>query len=102
MGMILHTNGLAEMRQPSNGVHWTVTELQEIIGTSTIDIVSTIDGRFLVTDDLGKINQRPLNKAATRLYIHGRSDVIVGAAVVVDTMLELDGPEEDDENDEAL
>jgi hypothetical protein len=36
----------------------------------------------------------PLNKNATRIYQHGRVDPIVGPAVVVDSMLELDGPDE--------
>jgi hypothetical protein len=76
-----------------------VEELQTLVG-GYFEVVSTIDGRFLVLDDNGKLKQKPLNKAATRLYIHGRSDVIVGDAMLVDTRLELDGPDEEEADDE--
>lgn len=61
-----------------------------------------IDGRFMVIDEEGKIKKKPLNIQATRLYLHGRYDPIVGTALLFDTKAEMDRPEEDDdENDEA-
>jgi Domain of unknown function (DUF3846) len=97
MAMLFQTNGLVRMIEPANGVHWTLEELQGIVG-GYIEVVSTIDGRFMVINEHGKVLDPPLdlNIPATRLYIHGRRDVILGPAVVVDTKLELDGPEDEE------
>jgi hypothetical protein len=76
------------------GAYWSLEELQALVG-GYIEVVRTIDGRFMVINDLGKFENLPLNKQATRIYQHGRIDPIVGAAVVVDTKEELDGPDED-------
>jgi hypothetical protein len=94
MATLLRTDGSVEVLAPPNGVHWSLEELQTLIG-GYIEVVSTIEGKYLVIDDEGKRKRKPLNAAATRLYKHGRSDVIVGDAVVIDTKLEMDGPEEE-------
>jgi len=92
---LYQTDGRTKEVRPSNGVYWTLEEKQKLVG-GYIEIVSTVDGRFMVINELGKLNGLDLNIPASRLYIHGRRDVIVGDALVVDTRLELDGPEEDD------
>ena len=97
MATLYQTDGRTKEVRPSNGVHWTLEELQAFVGGYYIEIVSTTDGRFMVISEWGKLKGMELNIPATRLYIHGRRDVIVGDALVVDTRLELDGPEEDDE-----
>jgi len=94
--LLYMTDGRTKEVRPSNGVHWTLEELQGFVG-GYIEIVSTVDGRFMVINELGKLNGLDLNIPASRLYLHGRRDVIVGDALVVDTRLELDGPEDDDE-----
>ena len=78
------------------GARWSLEELQALVG-GFIEVVRTIDGRFMVINELGKVVEPmlPLNKQATRIYQHGRVDPIVGPAVVVDTREELDGPEDD-------
>jgi hypothetical protein len=91
--MLYQPDGRTRELRPSNGVHWTREELQDLVG-GPIEEVCTIDGRFMVVNDLGKLQKLELNIPATRLYIHGRKDVIMGNAVVVDTRLELDEPEE--------
>lgn len=98
MTALYETSGRVKEIEPSNGVHWTLEELQNLVG-GYIEIVCTIDGRFMVINEEGKVLNPPLdlNIPATRLYIHGRRDTIHGPAVVVDTKLELDGPEEDGE-----
>jgi len=93
MAVLIGTDGRTYVVRPSNGVHFTLEELQGFVG-GYIEVVSTIDRRFMVINELGKLKGLELNIPATRLYLHGRSDVIVGNAVVVDTRLELDGPEE--------
>ena len=96
MATLYNTDGRTQEVRPSNGVHWTLPELQGLVG-GYIEIVSTIDGRFMVINELGKLEELELNIPATRLYVHGRSDVILGNALVVDTRLEMDGPEDKDE-----
>jgi len=91
--MLFQTDGRTKLLTPKNGSHWTLEELQGLVG-GYIEVVSTVDRRFMVVNDEGKRLNLELNIPATRLYIHGRRDVILGPAVVVDTRLELDGPEE--------
>jgi hypothetical protein len=85
------TTGRTRDVRPANGVHWTPEELQGFVGGYT-GTVRTVDGGFMVINDLGKLKGLELNIPATRLYVHGRKDVILGDALVVDTILELDGP----------
>ena len=93
--MLLRADGSAEMLQPTNGVNWQLAELQTLVG-GYIEVGRTIDGKYLVLDEEGKLKRKPLNIAATRLYQYGRHDPIVGDAVVIDTFLEMNGPEEED------
>jgi hypothetical protein len=59
--------------------------------------VRTVDRCFMVINEMGKCMTPPLelNIPATRLYVHGRRDIIVGPALVVDTLAELDAPDEE-------
>lgn len=99
MAVLLRPGEEPMLLHPPNGTNWQLEELQALVG-GYIEVVSTIDGRFLVLDDLSKIKNKPVNITATRLYIHGRSDVIAGDAVLVDTLLELDGPKEEEDDGE--
>jgi hypothetical protein len=92
MATLYRTDGTTETVTPAGG-HWTLEELQTLVG-GYIEIGGTVDGRFMVLDEEGKLKHKPLNVAATRLYVHGRRDPIVGEVLVVDTRLELDGPDE--------
>jgi len=94
--LLYMTDGRTKEVRPSNGVHWTLEELQGFVG-GYIEVVRTVDGRFMVINEMGKLKEMDLNIPATRLYIYGRHDVILGDAVVVDTLLEMNGPEDDDE-----
>jgi hypothetical protein len=93
MATLYRTDGTMEVLQPWNGVNWSLEELQTIVG-GYIELGGTVDGRFMVLDEEGKLKGKPLNVAATRLYKYGRHDPVVGEVLVVDTRLELDGPEE--------
>ena len=95
MATLLRSDGTAETLQPTNGVNWQLAELQTLVG-GYIEVTGTVDGKYLVIDDEGKLKHKPLNRAATMIYKHGRRDPIVGDAIVIDTRLEMDGPEEDD------
>lgn len=95
MTSVLYTpDGRTKEVRPANGIHWTLAELQSFVG-GYVEVLRTVDGGFMAINELGKVVDPPLelNIPATRLYIHGRKDVILGPALVVDTKEELDGPD---------
>ena len=96
---LYRTDGTIVPIAPS-GVRWTLEELQGLVG-GYIETVSTIDGRIMIVNEMGKVvtPMLPLNIMATRIYCHGRVDPIVGPAVVVDSLSELKEPGEDDEEE---
>lgn len=94
---LYYTDGRIEAVRPS-GPHWTLTELQTMVG-GYIEIIHTHDGRYMVVDEEGKLKHKNFNAEATKLYRYGFADAVCGTALVVDTKLELDGP--DDEEDDG-
>lgn len=104
MVTLLRVEGTQEILTPPEGGYWALEELQTMVG-GYIELTRTIDGRFLIIDEEGKLKKKPLNIQATKLYIHNRHDVIVGTAILFDTKAEIEPPEEDegdgDEDDEA-
>ena len=100
MAMMLRVEGTQVPIAPA-GPHWKLEELQALVG-GYIEVVGTVDGRFLVIDEEGKLKKKPLNIQATRLYVFGRHDPIVGTALLFDTKQEMDGPAEEDDEDEAI
>jgi len=97
MGSLLYTpDGRVKVVRPANGKWWTLDEKRELVGGNVEELL-TIDGEFMLVNDMGKIQRPPLelNKWATRIYVHGRSDVICGPALVVETRAELEAPEEE-------
>lgn len=93
--MLYMPDGRTKEVRPANGTHWTLEELQGFVG-GYVEVLRTVDRGFMVINELGKVMtpMLDLNYQATRLYIHGRRDVIVGPALVVDTRLELDGQDD--------
>jgi Domain of unknown function (DUF3846) len=100
MATMLRVEGTTEPIAPA-GPNWSVRELQTLVG-GYIEVLRTIDGKYLVVDEEGKLKKKPLNIQATRLYLHGRHDPIVGTALLFDTKEEMDGPAEEDDEDEAI
>ena len=96
MATFLRTTGECEEIAPANGVHWTLEELQTLVG-GYIEIVHTKSGKFLVIDEEGKLKHKPVNLAATLLYRFGDHDPIVGEALIIETRLEMNGPDEEEE-----
>lgn len=96
------TDGTVRSIQP-HGATWSLEELQSIVG-GYIEVVRTVDGKYMVVNEEGKLPHLalPLNVQATKLYVHGRRDYIAGPAVVVDTKLELDGPDDEDDDGPVL
>ncbi len=96
MATLYRTDGTVETLQPPATGHWSLEELQTLVG-GYIEVVRTTDLRFMVLDEEGKLKHKPLNVAATRLYQHGRHDPVVGDAIVIDTFFEINGPKEEEE-----
>jgi hypothetical protein len=97
MATLYLPDGRTKELRPANGVHWTPEELRSLVQGYT-EVVPTIDNTFMVVNEAYKVVTPPfeLNIPATRLYKHGRQDVILGPALVVDTKLELYGPKEEE------
>ena len=97
MATLYRTDGRTRELTPANGVNWSLPELQKLVG-GYIEVVPTLDGKYMVIDEEGKLEHKhkELNYHATRLYKYGRHDPIVGDAVVIDTFLEMNGPEEEE------
>jgi hypothetical protein len=91
--MLYLPDGRTKQVRPANGAHWTTEELRGVVGGHT-EVLRTVDGEFMVVNEAYKVVSPPLelNYPATRLWVEGRRDVILGPALVVDTRLELDGP----------
>ena len=98
MATLYGTDGTKREITP-HGATWARDELQSIVG-GPIEVLRTVDGRYMVTNEVAKVQRNPLppNAAATILYQHGRHDYIAGPAVLVDTRLELEGDEDEDED----
>jgi len=91
------TDGRVKTVRPSNGKFWTLEEKQAIVG-GYFELKRTLTGEYMVINETGKIQSPmlPLNKWATRIYQHGRTDPLVGEVLVVDTREELEEPDDDD------
>ena len=94
MATLYTPDGRTKEIRPANGVHWTREELQAFVGGYP-EVVPTVEDTFMVINEAMLVTNPPLdlNYPATRLYKFGRKAVILGSAVVVDTKLELYGPE---------
>ena len=54
---------------------------KHLIGTDMIQLITTHDGRVLLVDEDGKRKDKPVNAAATALYVYGAHDHVVGHAI---------------------
>lgn len=69
---------------PSNGTDFQLDELQAMVD-GHIEIVSAGKGKIMVIDEEGKCKHKPLNNAATKIFMQaGYYDTIVGDALVCD------------------
>jgi hypothetical protein len=100
MVMMLRVEGIQEILTPPESGYFSLEELQTMVG-GYIEIARTTDGRFLVIDEQGKLKKKPLNIEATKLYLHGRVDPIVGTAILFDTKAEIEPEEEDDATEDS-
>lgn len=80
---LLSVDGTRRDITPKNGTTFQFNgEAYDLIGAQTIQVCSTHDGRLLLVDEDGKWTDKPVNEAATALYVFGGQDPIVGDAIV--------------------
>jgi hypothetical protein len=95
MAHLYQTDGrVKEIHPPNGGKYFTLPELQAIVG-GYIEMVRTVDGEYMVINEMGKLEGLELNIWATRIYQHGRHDPIVGNAIVFATKADIE-PDDDE------
>lgn len=83
------SNGTILEVVPSNGTDFQLDELQTMVG-GYIEIVPIGKGKIMVLDDEGKLKCKPVNNAATMIFMQaGYYDTIVGDALVCDDEMVL-------------
>jgi hypothetical protein len=83
MAVVLHSDGSFDRVSPANkATGFSLEEVYSYVQTDMVQVVMTRDGRIMVIDEEGKLKGKPVNQTATRLYIYGDSDPIVGDVVV--------------------
>lgn len=98
MVTMLRVEGTTEVLNPPPSGYFELAELQTMVG-GYIEVVRTVDGKFMIIDEEGKRKKKPLNIQATRLYVHGRVDPIVGTAILFDSRQEIEPDEEEDDGE---
>ena len=69
---------------PANGTDFQLDELQKMVG-GYIEIIPAGEGKIMVLDDEGKLKGKPVNDAATMIFMQaGYYDIIAGDALVCD------------------
>ena len=79
--LIKHTGETVEI-EPENGSNFKLQELYKILNCKLIEFVATRDGRLIILDEEGKLQNKSINTKATKLYKYGERDVIVGDVVI--------------------
>jgi len=74
------TRTIVTPQNPAKG--FTLRECYEHTHSDIIQIGQARDGRIIIMDEEGKVAGKPINHAATELYIHGHLDPIVGDVIV--------------------
>ena len=81
MATLIRSNGEETNVTPQNKTDFQLTELQKIVG-GFIEIVKTKDGRTMVINEEGKINDLPINQKASLLYQYNEFDFIAGDVLI--------------------
>ena len=67
---------------PANGTDFQLDELQKMVG-GYIEIVPAGKGKIMVLDNEGKLKDKPVNNAATMMFMQaGYCDIIAGDVLV--------------------
>jgi hypothetical protein len=81
MATLIKTTGEEIEVFPKNKTDFQLTELQKIVG-GLIEIIKTKDGKTMVINEEGKINDLPINQKASELYQYNKFDFIAGDVLI--------------------
>jgi hypothetical protein len=90
MAKLILANGFERIITPSNGVSFTIEEMQKAVGGYVEVSNSHAYDQHIASDEEGKMKGKQINRKATALYPFGIKDPIVGD-VIVGTGLEING-----------
>jgi hypothetical protein len=87
MATLIRSHGEIRELAPADGVAFTLTELQAIVG-GYIEAIGVPDGRLMFLNEDGKRLQLPINHEATARVRHWLMpwDVIVGDVLLADSV----------------
>ena len=81
MAALIKTNGEEINVFPKNKTDFKLDELQNYVG-GLIEIVKAKQGRTMVINEEGKINDLPINQKASELYQYNEFDFIAGDVLI--------------------
>lgn len=82
MAKLYRYDGIIEDVTPKSGSDFTLEEMQAMVG-GYIETLSLTDGKWIVVNEEGKLNNLPLNFNATKIIRdNGYNDYIVGNALI--------------------
>jgi hypothetical protein len=81
MATLIKSNGEEINVIPNNKTDFQLDELQKFVG-GLIEIVKTKDGKTMVINEEGKINDLPINQKASELYQYNEFDFIAGDVLI--------------------
>lgn len=84
MAILIEPNGRRTEVHPANPRKgFSLEELYKLVGCEYIECAHFgPEGKFFVLDEEGKLNGKPVNPAATRIYAQYHPDIIVGNALL--------------------
>lgn len=68
MANLYKVDGTIEVVHPANGKHWTLKEMQDLVG-GFIEFLPSIRAKIVVNEE-GLIKGLPVNEKATALYLN--------------------------------
>ena len=81
MATLIKSNGEEINIFPNNKTDFQLDELQKYVG-GFIEVVKTKDGKTMVINEEGKINDLPINQKASQLYQYNEFDFIAGDVLI--------------------
>ena len=83
MATLMTPDGRTKRVLPSQGGVFTNEELWSLVG-GYYEVTRTLDGEMMLVDDDGWRKEVELNIPATRIFALGRTQVILGPALVLE------------------
>lgn len=73
MGLLIRPDGTKEHIIPEDGEAFSLEEMQKYV-EGYIELIPDLDGRIIIANEEGKLNNMPINMTATKMW----GDVLVG------------------------